>query len=372
MRRQVELADGDFLEVPVEVYEPPPRRDPPGPMAPPSITVEDLRSAHLQTTEWCIEQILERGQVVLLVATAKSGKSTLLQHVGVCAALGQPIGGLLEVCGPHLVVFVDQENPRGSALRRLRSLGGEEAIASGRLHFLHRPGVRFDEPGGVTPLRAKLEELRAERSLADLPLLIVVDSWAKTAAEIDENDNGSRLQRISRLIEFAHEHGATVVVAANPSRGDAKRVRGGVSLEDQIDGLLAITRHDDGRRTLSLELIRGDFEPPPEMEVLRTQDEPDGPIEITLEHVHHEPEPLDSTDVRILRALLQPGIDAPKAVAEFLKIPRSTVAKRGRKLVDHGLIRRERRTWTPTNAGESTAKMPRNHLAGSTRSEGGR
>ena len=326
--------------------------------APPSVTVEDLEAAEVRRVDWCIRGLIERGQIAFLVASSKTGKTSLLYHAAVAAALGRPIGGLLSVTGPHLVVLVDQENPRPSALRRLRALGGEDAIRSGRLHFVHRPGVRLDTPDGLAPLRAKLRELRAERSLAELPLLLILDSWARTAGELDENANGERLERVARLIEFCHEHAATALVAANPSRGDTKRVRGGVAIEDQLDALLSLTKHDDGRRTLSVALARGDAELVGELEVTREQLEADGPIEITLDHVHPEPERLDETDLALLRALRAPGVDGPTAAAEFAHTTPDAAKKRGGRLERLGMIRRQNRTWTLTPQGEDHIKVP--------------
>jgi hypothetical protein len=79
----------------------------------------------------------------------------------------------------------------------------------------------------------KLREVLTE--LKQNPALIVVDTFSKFSAGIDENSNGEVAAFLSGLASLRDEFGSTVLLVAHSGHGDAKRPRGANALMSNPD-----------------------------------------------------------------------------------------------------------------------------------------
>jgi hypothetical protein len=83
---------------------------------------------------------------------------------------------------------------------------------------------------------AELEELREVLSeLTAKPKLIVIDTFSKFSAGIDENSNGEVAAFLAGLCSLREEFGCTVLLVAHSGHGDAKRPRGANALMSNPD-----------------------------------------------------------------------------------------------------------------------------------------
>lgn len=116
----------------------------------------------------------------------------------------------------------------------------------------HREGLDLS----TLPLRAyelpinlnsvvELEELREVLGeLAAKPKLIVIDTFSKFSAGIDENSNGEVAAFLAGLGSLREEFGCTVLLVAHSGHGDVKRPRGANALMSNPDCEYIVERAD--------------------------------------------------------------------------------------------------------------------------------
>jgi hypothetical protein len=111
------------------------------------------------------------------------------------------------------------------------------------LDFESLPFMAVERPVNLR-LAAELDDLgRAIRSLPAAPSLIVVDTFSKFSAGIDENDNGEVSAYLAGLTEYLRdEFRCTVLLVAHSGHGDAKRPRGASALMANPDAEYIVER----------------------------------------------------------------------------------------------------------------------------------
>jgi hypothetical protein len=91
----------------------------------------------------------------------------------------------------------------------------------------------------------ELEELREViGELPAKPKLLVIDTFSKFSAGIDENSNGEVAAYLAGLSSLRDEFGCTVLLVAHSGHGDAKRPRGANALMSNPDCEYIVERTD--------------------------------------------------------------------------------------------------------------------------------
>ena len=93
--------------------------------------------------DWLIVDQLERRQVAVLSADTGAAKSILSQHLAVQSVAGLDWLG----CETRIdrVLYIDAENPRNTAMRRLKALGVQRGELGSRLRYFNRQGLSIGE-----------------------------------------------------------------------------------------------------------------------------------------------------------------------------------------------------------------------------------
>lgn len=191
-----------------------------------------------------IEGLVRRGELLNVIAAAKSGKTWLILNLGSAVATGSCWLSRFR-CRQGRVLLVDNELPPGVLADRLKTV----AEATGNAAALEEIDVLSlrSAPQDVSAIRARLLT-RPPGSYA----LVVVDSLYRAwPADTDENDNGAVARVFAELAAMASDLHAAVVVVHHLSKGDqtAKSVTdlgsGAGAISRAADAHLALRRHED-------------------------------------------------------------------------------------------------------------------------------
>lgn len=199
---------------------------------------EESRTYHYQAldlkrfpgpVDWLVEDLIAKGDLTLLIGEPGVGKSWLSMALAVAAAERWThwLGRTLHLDEPR-VLYVDEENPEGLVLRRLKKLGLTEEGAE-NIRFLHRQGIRLD----------RKPELLLDEALDWGPSLIVLDSLTRMHTG-DENNAGEVAKLFNDGINpLARETGATVLllhhVTKTESSSSFARARGSGDISASVD-----------------------------------------------------------------------------------------------------------------------------------------
>ena len=138
--------------------------------------------------DWCIPELMERGDRLIVTGGEGRGKSTLLRQIAVQCALGvHPF--TLAPMESKRVLLVDLENPRRSVRRKLMEIAGIHTIKPDRLMVARWPaGLDLTHP--------------AEReAMADLlgrlwPELLIIGPMYKLAQHLDKEDSSAEIASV--------------------------------------------------------------------------------------------------------------------------------------------------------------------------------
>lgn len=200
------------------------------------------------TDDWFLKPWIPYGAVTLLVAPAKTGKTTWLMDLLAAQRHGVPFLG--EIIPRVPVLYVTEQFPRVFKV---------QAIHAG---ILDAPGIFFTARYRLlgkswADLCSILLELVQEHGI----LWVILDAWTGLAgfAAEGENDNAEARARLEQLGPICAE-GAAVSIAAHQGHSDRSRTpisacRGASGLGDGVDQALWFQRVEgarkaDPRRTL--------------------------------------------------------------------------------------------------------------------------
>jgi hypothetical protein len=220
---------------PIEAYEDDPEAAEDRPARPAAIAGGvkiSLRPLHeivaeQREAEWLLHKVLEAHVLAVLAGPRGTFKSFIALDWSMrVAAAG------------HGVVMMSGEGAgldrRADAWRRTH----DPAIDMPSLPF-----VAVERPVNLR-LAAELEDLTAAiDTLPKHPALVVVDTFSKFSAGIDENDNGEVSAYLAGLSETLRDrYRCTVLMVAHSGHGDAKRPRGASALMANPDAEYIVDR----------------------------------------------------------------------------------------------------------------------------------
>lgn len=199
-----------------------------------------------------VDGLLAVGELALLAAPAKSGKSWFLLQMAKAIAAGVPFLERATRQGP--VVYVNSEVGEVAWEGRSRFVNEAMGIAPSYLFHACTRGQ------GVT-LANIVERLKSGMDAAGLAEVgaIVIDPFYSLAGGVDENAAGEVAAVMLGLQRLAEEVGAAVIVAHHTGKGDAgskgifDRARGSSAFGGSVDVFMSLTaRGGEGRMVLDV------------------------------------------------------------------------------------------------------------------------
>lgn len=205
-----------------------------------------LLAGPVPETPWRWRGWLARGDLALVVADPKVGKSLFMLGLAAAMRLGHPFLGA--PCEQGRVGLFDFENPREEAHKRLRYAGLSAEEHAGLAYF-HLPALNLATAEGQATLVETIERLELE--------LVVIDSLRRAAPGLEENDSAAVSAVLSPLRTLSAGSGRSIVVVHHARKriGDnpteaGQMVRGSSDLVASVDALFYLRAKDPGSFTL--------------------------------------------------------------------------------------------------------------------------
>jgi len=193
--------------------------------------------AEQREPEWLLDDVIEAKVLAVLAGPRGTFKSFVALDWSMrIAATGQP------------VVILSGE---GAGLDRradawIRTHGGGRAVEEFPVFALER-ALNLNADTDMVLLR------EAVKRLGRLPALVVVDTFSKFSAGLDENDNGEVSTYLARLSEYIRQaFGSTVLLVAHSGHSDSSRPRGASALMANPDAEYVIARPAPGSMSVSV------------------------------------------------------------------------------------------------------------------------
>lgn len=306
---------------------------------------------------YVVDGVLAMRRCMSLTGYAGHGKTTLALHLAIQVAAGGQFGG--QDCEQGSVLILAGENPDNVKWQYAAACAAANVGTDLPIHFL--PG-HFQLSGFLDHL---LFEARRIQNLK----LVIIDSLQ--AFFEGENDNGNvemmeAARRFRALSEI--ESGPAVVVIAHPAgkKPDKANIvpRGGSSFGNEFDGNLTVWAEPDGTQTFHhTEKFRGaPFEPLPfvmeEREFDHLTDHKGRKMRLKISRMQmaieqanaaHRSERRDRDAIEAIDG--NPRITV-RALAEQLRISKSSADRVMQTLKDEKLIRRHAKKWVLTDGGK--------------------
>jgi hypothetical protein len=186
----------------------------------------EIGAAGGQTYEWIIEDIIPRGEAVLVFGDSGTGKSFQTFDMALCIARGIPFNG--HNVEPGLVIYVAAEAGKGFAKRKLAYCVYHE-LDSDLPFFLMTK--RPDMFGNDTDTDLLIGEIGRVAKLYAVPLvLIVLDTLSALTPGMNENASADVSRVRSRIQKVIDAFGvATIVVHHKPKGGSTPRGHGSLT-----------------------------------------------------------------------------------------------------------------------------------------------
>jgi AAA domain len=193
--------------------------------------------AEQREPEWLIHKIIEAG----VLAVIAGPRSTFKSFIALDWAMRMALDG-------HPGVILSGE---GAGLDRRIAAWMNQHRESTDLADV--PLLALERPLNLNSV-VELDSLRlAIAALAKKPEFIVIDTFSKFSAGIDENDNSQVAAFLSGLSEaIREEFNCTVILVAHSGHSDAKRPRGASSLMSNPDAEYIVERPDMAGMTVTV------------------------------------------------------------------------------------------------------------------------
>jgi 5S rRNA maturation endonuclease (ribonuclease M5) len=194
------------------------------------MSIAELRQ--VRKPEWLLENMIPAACFAEVIGPPASLKSFFVIQAGLCIAMGRPWLGRVVKQGP--VVYVAGEGQAGASTRvvgYVEAAGGDDAAPF------------YVLPQSVAMPTGQLDEFLAlVRSMEVPPVLIILDTLARSFGPGDENsstDMGAFVKACDRLRE---ETGACVLVVHHTGKDVSKGGRGSSALLGAVDCAIACER----------------------------------------------------------------------------------------------------------------------------------
>ena len=193
---------------------------------------------------WLIEDHLELGDMAALVGRRGSGKSFAAIDMACSVAAGTEWAGMSTTARP--VVYAAGEGVRG-VYERIASWCASRGINPDDLPLtVIDHGIPLHESTGRSQLRNYLEQ--AKNHYGDPVGLVVLDTWSRFCAGLDENSASEVNVFLEAIAELQREGPTTFLWVAHPAKGTEGReqtIRGSGASEAAMEWVYALIDEED-------------------------------------------------------------------------------------------------------------------------------
>jgi AAA domain len=183
--------------------------------------------AERREPRWLIHKIIEREVLALIAGPRGTFKSFIALHWAMTAAVEGHSVALLSAEGAGLDRRIDAW---------MRTYGGDVKLEELDAVAFERQ-LQLNAPETMAALQDSIGGLAAP------PALIVVDTFSKFSAGVDESSNTEVATFLSQIVDGLRDRfAATVLVVAHTGHGDAKRPRGAYALMANPDAEYIVER----------------------------------------------------------------------------------------------------------------------------------
>jgi AAA domain-containing protein len=175
--------------------------------------------AERREPEWLIDDIIEARVLAVLAGP----RGTLKSFIATDWAMH------IACCGHPCVILSGEGQGLGNRVAAWMNQHREDVDLATLPLSAHELPINLNSLVELDSLRIACSELAAK------PKLIVIDTFSKFSAGIDENSNGEVAAYLSGLSMLRDEFGCTVLLVAHSGHGDAKRPRGANALMSNPD-----------------------------------------------------------------------------------------------------------------------------------------
>ena len=158
-------------------------------------------------TDYLVKGLIPQGHLIHLFGTLHSGKSWIVDHLGVCVALGNHFLGELPVTKSPVILY-DEDTPTETLESRLdrfaRGLKLKDRSELKGITYYSLTGFRLTH-------RDRIRELKNQILGCDYPPLVIIDSLSGVSSPLDLNATSDAL-KISEILSTIKELKATVVI----------------------------------------------------------------------------------------------------------------------------------------------------------------
>lgn len=192
--------------------------------------------AEMRAREMIVENLLERETIVLATGQSNSGKTTVLEYLAFCVALGLPFGPHKTMRGRVLwIAGEDSYNARLRFMAMCTEYGVQPAELDETLLVLSQPVAVLDKAHMNAFHKAVDEQVGADASFT----LVLIDSKSVCWGGEDENSNDENAQFVQDLGKhFVAMYGSSVIVTHHVTKSKEKEeqtARGASALINNID-----------------------------------------------------------------------------------------------------------------------------------------
>jgi hypothetical protein len=256
-------------------------------------SVADIVTERREAT-WLIHNILEANVLAVLAGPRASFKSFIaLDWAMRIAAADNPVvilSGEGAGLGRRAEAWM-QEHGKGRNLRDLRMLALESVANLNAEHEMAALQTAIDQA-------------------AVRPALVIVDTFSKFSAGLDENSNQEVAEYLSKLtIGLRERYTATVLLVAHSGHGDAKRPRGASALMANPDAEYIVERPDI--QGMAVNVTRERFKDTASLAPLGYE-----AVEVDLGRVDRYGEAVKSLVMRETQATSKPVVHSPQGKAQ--------------------------------------------------------
>jgi len=173
--------------------------------------------------DWLLHKMLPAEGVAVLYGRWKTFKSFIALDLGVAIAGGEPWAGRKTKKG--IVVYIACEGGHGLT-KRIAAYKGKRGLTDIDLYLgTVRPNLGT-RPSDVEELVAAIRELLGD----SVPVLVVIDTLARTLSDKDENTEGMR-HFANNAEDISAQFGCLVLAVHHEGASDTGRMRGGTTLD---------------------------------------------------------------------------------------------------------------------------------------------
>ena len=212
-------------------------------LIPKTLPVSDLL-ADVKPIQWLINDVLDRGTLAAIVAQPSRFKSFVALDMACSVATGTDWMNYPTTQGP--VVYLCGEGKRG-LLDRIRAWFDHKGLEPNDAPLLiTQGGFAAQESQNVDRyISAVTEALLAAPQVKQSPALIIIDTYSRYAAGLDENSASETAVMVAQLNRLQELFGATVMIVHHVSKGTGD-ARGSTAFGGALDWQYKVLREGDG------------------------------------------------------------------------------------------------------------------------------